>query len=119
MSHSGIDIICDSNDKDDLCLRYHALVAWFPLARHVYTDKKTAPYSLSNREAIKNIMGDRMQYLRLFYTCLQEVNDVGGSCLQPLEHLYDIPESKVNDEYLDQTFMVARALKITPMLKNY
>jgi hypothetical protein len=62
-------------------------------------------------------MHSRMQYLRMFYTCLQEVNDVGGTCLQPLSFLYDIPGAQKDNDLLDKTFMVSRALKISPILK--
>lgn len=40
------------------------------------------------------------------YTCMQEVNDVGGTCLQPLEFLYDIPVNQYSNPLLEQTFMV-------------
>jgi len=62
-------------------------------------------------------MHSRMQYLRMLYTCLQEVNDVGGTCLQPLSFLYDIPATQVNNSLIDRTFMVGRALKVSPILQ--
>ena len=58
-----------------------------------------------------------MQYLRLMYTCLQEVNDVGGTCLQPLDFLYDIATAQANNALLERTFMVARALKVSPVMQ--
>ena len=58
-------------------------------------------------------MHSRMQYLRLLYTCLQEVNDGGGSCLQPMDLLFDVPAGNALTE---ETFMVARALKISPVM---
>lgn len=54
-----------------------------------------------------------MQYLRLLYTCLQEVNDVGGTCLQPMDLLFDVP---AGNPLTEETFMVARALKISPVM---
>lgn len=59
-----------------------------------------------------------MQYLRLFYTCLYSVSDVGGSCLDPLDFLYDIPSTQKDNAYLDKTFMVAKALKVSPVMSN-
>jgi len=122
MSHSGVDIACNvTNGKFDaeLCLRFYQLATWFPLARHIYTDSVSAPYNfpILYLKDLLDTMSSRMQYLRFLYTCLQEVNDVGGTCLQPLSFLYDIPPSEANNPLLERTFMVGRALKISPILE--
>ena len=59
-----------------------------------------------------------MSYLRFMYTCMQEVNDVGGTCLQPLEFLYDIPVNQYSNPLLEQTFMVGQRVKVSPILQN-
>jgi hypothetical protein len=63
-------------------------------------------------------MHDRMQYLRLMYTCLQEVNDVGGTCLDPIQWLYDVPADKTWSKDVAKTFMLARTLKVSPVLNK-
>ena len=79
MSHSGADIACNATQKafdQELCVRFYQLVAWFPLARHVYNNPQSAPTNFTGDYSIEvpNIMRSRMQYLRFLYTCMHQVN---------------------------------------------
>jgi alpha-glucosidase len=50
MSHSGVDIACNGTKASfdqELCVRFYQLVAWLPLARHVYTNPESAPYNFT------------------------------------------------------------------------
>lgn len=61
-------------------------------------------------------MYDRLQYLRLMYTCLFEVSQWGGTCIDPLFFYY--PNDLNNYENYENTFMVAGALKVSPILES-
>ena len=42
---------------------------------------------------------------------------MGGTCLMPLEFLYDIPQDQVRNSLLERTFMVGRAVKVSPVMQ--
>ena len=89
LTHTGSDA-CGSNDQDptatamdeELCLRWLQLTTFMPLARHsqTYSNKlgyQTFPQGFTTnttKAAALATMHDRMQYLRLMYTCLFEAS---------------------------------------------
>jgi len=61
-------------------------------------------------------MHDRMQYLRLMYTCMFESSRDGGSCFEPIEFRYPVDPSMFTG-YMDDvssSFIFARTLKVSP-----
>lgn len=48
-------------------------------------------------------MHDRMQYLRLMYTCMFEVTDSGGTCLDPVHFRYPVSSDKFKTVLPDVT----------------
>jgi alpha-glucosidase (family GH31 glycosyl hydrolase) len=61
-------------------------------------------------------MHDRMQYLRLMYTCMFESSRDGGSCLEPIEFRYPVDSSMFTESIDDvsASFIFARAIKVSP-----
>ena len=59
-------------------------------------------------------MFDRYQYLRHMYTCLYESMMDGGSCFDPL--FYHYPEDDNLYKEIESSFLIANALKISPVL---
>jgi alpha-glucosidase len=57
---------------------------------------------------------DRYQYIRHLYTCLFEVSQWGGTCFDPL--FYHYPEDDNTFENVESSFIVASALKVSPIL---
>jgi alpha-glucosidase (family GH31 glycosyl hydrolase) len=93
MPLSGSDICGYKSAGDaldeELCLRWYQMATLFPLARHSQEAKgpRTDPFGFKDQtkaSAVKKTMHDRMQYLRLLYTCLFQASDSGGPCLSPL-----------------------------------
>ncbi len=62
----------------------------------------------------KDALFDRYQYLRHMYTCLFEVNQWGGSCIDPLFYYY--PDDDNLFVNIEESFMVGGALKVSPIL---
>ena len=60
-------------------------------------------------------MFDRYQYLRHMYTCLFEVSQWGGSCIDPLFFFYPQDDNLYTN--VEKTFMVGGALKVSPILE--
>lgn len=59
---------------------------------------------------VKNSLYERLQYMRMIYSCLFKVSLEGGSCMEPLFLFYD------QDEIFDTTkdsFIYGKALRIT------
>lgn len=63
-------------------------------------------------------MHDRMQYLRLMYTCMFQTSNSGGTCLTPLQFQFTVPASKWGKSLPDftNTFMFASSLKVSPIM---
>lgn len=61
-------------------------------------------------------MHDRMQYLRMIYTCLFEASISGGTCVDPI--FFHFPEDVIftNTKGYNETFVVANAVKVSPIL---
>lgn len=58
---------------------------------------------------------DRYQYLRHMYTCLFEVSQWGGSCIDPLFYHFPTDDNVYKDT--SSSFMIGGALKVTPVLE--
>lgn len=121
--HSGADV-CGYKGNDaldeELCLRWYQLATFFPLARHSQSSEgpRTEPFMFKTyMNQVKKTMHDRMQYLRLMYTCLFETTINGGTCLDPLEFLFNVPADKQTwGGQSSKTFMFAGKLKVSPIL---
>lgn len=111
--------------EDELCGRWIQLSSMFPLARQ-HKDKASgrggpdnAPYLLKKpyNEWAKNALINRYQYIRQIYTCLFEVNQEGGTCVDPL--FYHYPEDKYafDPTQTENSFILAGALKVVPVLE--
>lgn len=64
-------------------------------------------------------MHDRMQYLRLMYTCLFETSDSGGTCLDPLQFRYPIPDAAWTSASLPDftnSYLFAGSLLVSPIM---
>jgi alpha-glucosidase (family GH31 glycosyl hydrolase) len=61
-------------------------------------------------------MHDRMQYLRMIYTCLYEASVTGGTCVDPI--FFHFPEDVIftNTPGHNETFIVANAVKVSPVV---
>ena len=65
-------------------------------------------------------MHDRMQYLRLLYTCMFQVSDSGGTCLDPVHFRYSVDPSEYKSQLPDVTtqYIVAGALLVSPIMNS-
>jgi len=127
LPHSGSDV-CGyyANGEaldEELCLRWYQLATFFPLARHSQEEKnaRTEPFNLKSaaiQAQIQKSMHDRMQYLRLMYTCMFQTSNSGGTCLTPLQFQFTVPVSKWGKSLPDftNTFMFASSLKVSPIM---
>jgi len=63
-------------------------------------------------------MHDRMQYLRLMYTCMFEVSDSGGTCMDPVHFRYPVSADKYKATLPDVTtqFIFAGSLLVSPIM---
>jgi hypothetical protein len=62
-------------------------------------------------------MHDRLQYLRLMYTCLFEASEFGGSCFDPLYFHHTLDLTGYADEAgTNDTFIFANAVKVSPIV---
>jgi len=105
--------------NQELCLRWIQLATFYPFARFTYDvgQAPTEPYNLEGDylTAANASMIDRYQYIRLMYTCLFEANQEGESCFEPLFFYFPFNSYLYNNT--DDSFMVAGALKVTPILQ--
>lgn len=125
--HVGADVCGYKGSKrdDEMCARWIQLSTFYPLARSNQNDKdgdKTddpqEPYQLQGKYkgwAISAIQ-DRYQYLRHMYTCLYEVSQWGGSCIDPAFYYYPTDDNLYQDP--SASFMVGGALLVTPVLQG-
>lgn len=62
-------------------------------------------------------MHDRMQYLRLMYTCLFEASEFGVSCIEPIYFHYTLDLASMAEETgTNDTFIFAGAVKVSPIV---
>lgn len=122
---SGTDVCgyksSGDNLDEELCLRWYQLATFFPLARHSQdaTGARTEPYMFKTyQNQVKKTMHDRMQYLRLLYTCMFETTDSGGTCLDPIEFRYAVSSDKFKSQLPDVTnsFLFAGSLLVSPIM---
>ena len=128
MPHTGSDV-CGYNTNgaldEELCLRWYQLATFFPLARHSQDQTagapRTEPFNFKDANkssAIKKSMHDRMQYLRLMYTCIFETSDSGGTCLDPIQFRYTVPQNQWNDQEFANSFLFAGSIKVSPIMND-
>ena len=69
---------------------------------------------------VQKTMHDRMQYLRLMYTCMFEVSDSGGTCLDPIHFRYPVTADKFKASLPDLTtqFIFAGSLLVSPIMNK-
>eukprot|EP00347_Sterkiella_histriomuscorum_P022543 403338093 len=125
ITHTGSEICgYKGNVKDEeMCARWVQLATFYPLARFNQNDKDgdstdvpNEPFYLNGDYLTMalNSMTNRYQYLRHMYTCLFEVSQWGGSCIDPL--LYYYPEDDNVYDDIGATFMVGGSIKVSPVL---
>lgn len=59
---------------------------------------------------------DRYQYARFVYGCLFVASTEGGTCFDPL--LFHYPDLEKAYENIEDTFIVADAIKVSPILQS-
>lgn len=109
-----------------MCARWIQLATFYPLARThqnlTFEDtpsERSEPYLLEGKYkdwALHSIR-DRYSYLRHMYTCLFEVNQNGGTCIDPLFYYYPDDDNVYGDT--TSTFMVGGAIKVSPVLQAH
>lgn len=120
ISHVGADIcgFFGNATNDPLCAKWAQLGTFYPFARFHYDihSPPNEPYNMAEPyfSIAKRTMLDRYQYLRALYTCMFEVSKNGGSCFDPL--LYYFPTDDNVYHEIEQTFLFAGAIKVTPSL---
>ena len=122
---SGTDVCGYKSDNatldEELCLRWYQLATFFPLARHSQeaSGNRTEPFAFKTYlNQVKKTMHDRMQYLRLLYTCMFQVSDSGGTCLDPVHFRYGVDATKYKTQLPDVTtqYIVAGSLLVSPIM---
>jgi alpha-glucosidase (family GH31 glycosyl hydrolase) len=64
-------------------------------------------------------MHDRMQYLRLMYTCLFQASDSGNSCLSPLQFRFPVPTSQwTAGSVHTNSYLFAGSLLVSPIVND-
>ena len=96
---AGADVCGFFGEKrdDEMCARWVQLATFYPFARAHYNltwkgepNEPSEPFRLQGDwlKIANNSIYDRYQYLRHMYTCLFEVSQWGGSCIDPLFYYY-------------------------------
>jgi alpha-glucosidase (family GH31 glycosyl hydrolase) len=118
IAHVGLDVCGNAPTLDEeLCLRWLQLTTFTPLARHSQNGGAlSGPLGFTNKEAAKEVLYDRMQYLRLLYTCMYEMSEFGGSCFDPLFFHYSLDVLHFERPGVNDTFIAANAVKVSPVL---
>ena len=125
MPHTGSDVCGFSSDNktldEELCLRWYQLATFFPLARHAQDPNavRSEPFKFQKyKTQVLKTMHDRMQYLRLMYTCMFEVTDSGGTCLDPIHFRYPVSADKFKPVLPDVTtqFIFSGSLLVSPIM---
>lgn len=108
-------------NQDELCGRWVQLATFFPFARQ-HRDKfggggkneiwrMPEPYKTWAQNSLYN----RLQWVRHVYTCLFRMHDEGYTCFDPLFFHYPTLDEAFTDT--EHTFIVADALKVSPVLE--
>lgn len=63
-------------------------------------------------------MHDRMQYLRLMYTCIFQTSDSGGTCLDPIQFQYPVPASQMGGSVYTNSYLFAGSLLVSPIVND-
>lgn len=105
-------LILPSLTKCDCCCRAHQNLTY-----KGGPSDSSEPYTLAEPwlSIARDSMFDRYQYLRHMYTCLFEVNQWGGSCIDPLFYFYPQDDNLFTN--VESTFMVGSVLKVSPILE--
>lgn len=125
--HIGADVCGFFGEKkdDEMCGRWIQLATFYPLARtHQNLTWKdgpsefSEPYLLEGRykDWARDSIRDRYRYLRQLYTCLYEISEDGGSCIDPL--FYHFPADENTYHNVSQTFMFGNNIKVSPVLEE-
>jgi len=110
--------------EDEMCGRWIQLSSMLPLARQHRAPGSEGgpanePYTLASpyQQWAKNALISRLQYVRHIYTCLFEVSQEGGSCVDPL--FYHYPNDKYTFDPLatENSFILGNALKVVPVVE--
>lgn len=122
----GADV-CGFHDpyEDEMCGRWMQLSTFYPFARNHYNLTshgkdylpEQEPYNLKApwNETAKAAIKQRYVYLRYFYTLLFEATKNGGTMFRPL--FFEFPEDEGAYQGYEHSFMVGKALKVTPVLR--
>lgn len=110
--------------EDELCGRWIQLASMFPLARQARAAGSAGgpanePYLLQHPYNVwaKNALINRYQYIRQIYSCLFEVSQEGGSCVDPLFYHFPTDERLFDPTQTENSFILAGALKVVPVLE--
>lgn len=110
--------------QDELCGRWIQLASMFPLARQSRDAGSSGgpanePYELASPYNVwaLNALKNRLQYIRQIYTCLFEVSQVGGTCVDPLLFHYPDDPYTFDPMNTENSFILANALKVVPTLE--
>jgi alpha-glucosidase (family GH31 glycosyl hydrolase) len=131
--HAGLDV-CGFYEEDDLlkamneelCLRYMHVTAYLPLARHTqaFTEEQaylTGPLGFTTpyyKDASKETLVSRLAYMRMMYTCMFEMTEFGGTCIDPLFYHFDIDTAKFETKGINDTFIASNNVKVSPVLDD-
>jgi len=109
-----------ASGEDELCGRWIQLATFYPFARQ-HRDATgggdpNEPWRLEEpyQSMAKNALFDRLQYSRQMYTCLFEATQTGETCFDPL--LFHYPNVNAVFENIEETFIAAGHLKVSPVL---
>mmetsp|Transcript_28241 Transcript_28241/g.42747 ORF Transcript_28241/g.42747 Transcript_28241/m.42747 type:complete len:374 (-) Transcript_28241:2684-3805(-) len=110
---------------EEICGRWLQLSTFYPFARQ-HRDQtvngtggnSTEPYNLSEPYLswAKSALQSRLQFSRQLYSCLFEASQNGGTCFDPL--MFHYPKDEGALERIEETFMFADVLKVTPIVKS-
>lgn len=111
--------------EQEMCGRWMQLSVFYPFARNHYnlTDEDKGflppqePYLLEEPylTAARHAIDQRYRYLRYYYTLLFEIARFGGGTMvRPM--FFEFPEDEGAYQGYEQTFMIGKCLKATPVL---
>lgn len=113
--------------NDELCARWIQQNSFFPMSKvHRAADDNdgspNAPTELSApwNSIAKNAILNRMSYIRQLYTCIFEVSQNGGTCIDPLFYWYPTDERTMDVlNVMEKSFVVAESLVVIPISQQY
>ena len=111
-------------EQEEICARWYQLSTFYPLAR-TNRDKAEGgigiePFELpggngSAYEIAYYSVLERYKYARLTYECLFAASQTGQTCFDPMFYRY--PSFPLAYDSPESTFLVADAIKVSPILK--